>query len=1680
MKDIVSEYQELFRRHRIQLRRYTAFLLALAMITTLFVNWQLHSDGIAKTADYQCGEEEHTHTADCYQKVLVCGYEEGEPEDGTVAEPDSSMDAAFGVYSDESSAAAVYSAEPEYIFVPHEHTDACYQEVKTLTCLEEEHVHGDDCFDPEDGSLICDLFEHTHDDSCYDTEYELVCGLDEGELVEELNPNYNPAALFEEPVAAKPVVVAPVVEAPVHHHTDACYEEELVCTLPEHHHTVNCLADPFADVEDESEWLAKTDTTLDNIWTDDLLTVAKSQLGYEQSEKNFELDSDDGQTLRHYTRYGQWYGNPYGAWDVMFLSYCLNYAGIPQSAIPQRAGVQALLSDLRGAEYVGSFEGDMPLDAVMPGDIVVYQTTASETVAVQDEPQVVDLSADADTELLDSLTTSDVAPQTAVQMSTVDTVGIVSAVDEDAGTLTVISGNVDGKVAEVTLPASQVTTLVSVASAQAMAGDGASEQPADGSSGENPDGLDSMTPGGSITNITVNINDEEVHGDLKLTDGDKLTLDYSYLIPAGTIKTDSDRTLAYHLPEGIYLSSAINGSDIKQGSTVVGKLYVSKDGQVTLVFDENFSADQPFRGSFGFEARVTTDEIGDGGTIKFPSGDVVITVEDKTSLNLSKKANGFEERDGKVYAKYTITVSSKNGWKDPITIHDQLDNSNASAGLSGKYVQNSFVLTDSKGNVLENYSPEFSGNSFDLKDLPALNSGEKYVLTYEVEITNKSTDGSGKFYNTAWVQPDAPKDATATHSKYIEKSSKYDPDDGYIYWTVTVYNPDGGDLNGTALSDTVKTSGAEIVGDVTVTDSDTGATFDTIHADGQTKFDYTFSQLASSSQYTFTYKTKVPAGVKTVDNHAEIKRNNGIYSADDTGKVTERDWGVKKTASGTLTETGTEDLYTAEWSFTTPVPANWTSHTIVDNIKVPSKGKGGDHYGIADKLDEEIKEKLYFICTDGTRLSYTDAVKAGIGINVTYYTSDSPKDKTLIALPNDKAHVQSFQIELTNHCNGKSVIKSLSIDGYHTYIDVSGVAEGTKVDFTNKAGGDSDKYTYTKTKPIPALSKGVSKSSTTDPSKSGSYSDSVDIDYNDEKNNYIYYQLTLNVADWTSFPKDPITVEDTPDHRVVFDTSNSKYPYATFQTGSKKFSQTVGSYNLSENFHWSEENGKVTFYLDNLKTISETDAAGIQAILIRYQVRVNDTAWNDPDKETETYTNTAAWGDSTAHAEATFNRKVKVLDKTAKQKGATDSRATYSIVINPTAKNLSSTNTVTLTDTMTVEEGFTAHLDLDTVKLYSYPKQNGDAPLPDTLYGLSYESYTNSSGQNEHKMIFTLPDEQAFVLEYDYVTDAQNKKVKLSNTAHIEGVADSKKDTSLKEVNGWAKVEQGLLTLYKVDSGNQKVGLSDAVFTLYKFDASTGKWDTGTVLPATDANGSLSLYVGKNNFVTIETSTLYKLVETSAPEGYRKSDREYFFIWTDNSSQPADDAYNKAIGSYTGKDVPTQDKVSIYTHGTPQELYVPNERSQLTIQKFWMDENGKLLTGTRIPEASVTVHLYRYKDGTTKANRDTNFDESITLNYENNWTFTYKGVASGYHYYIEEDPIAGTTYDVIYSDSNTLGVANGGLLTVTNKQTPAGSYELPSTGGAGTTLYTAVGGAMMLAALVCGFCKKRRRERRVH
>lgn len=794
MNDILKTYKEQFRENRHTLRRYTAFVLALAMITTLFVNWQLHGVGISMTAQYQCGEVEHAHTADCYDKVLICGYTEGQLENADeVAAAEAA--AASAAQSSAEEEIMPLELEPQIEFVPHEHTDDCYTEVQTLTCMEEEHVHDDDCYDPEDGTLICEKFEHTHDESCYTTEYELTCGLEEGELVEQVVEPTQSAELVAmavaEPVALEPVV--DTVEPIYHHHTDACYEEVLVCPLPEHHHTVSCLSDTSADLETPEEWqAANADAVITGEWNEDLLSVAKTQLGYEQSEKNFEIDPADGVTLRYYSRYGQSYGNAYGEWDVMFLAYCLKYAEIPQSAIPQEASVLALRSSMSGMDWLLEEDGS----AAQPGDIVIYNKYVTRTVAVDSsadsaEPDLDDQfsvdtefensaelegsgvsaldaapSADDSTGAQDTAATSGTqdtvltpepvdpqteqpaekpvdsadtaAPSTVTSVSgadtlapsvvspaaepqtttvtdalPVETVGIVSSVDKDADTLTVISGDVDGKVAEVTLFNTDVENVISVAYAQIELSEGDSDSDDDtasdiietdpvfscsvttvyetaSASAVRPSRSRaaryaapstyavtavSATPvdmGTHITNVSVQVPNstdgsgvvtswKDANGIVRPGQTVKVQLNYSF--NENEITADN-RVATYKFPNGITLLDSVSDSGNitwrdSTGKDVVVVTYNIVGDTVTFTYNETFADGKAFDGDFEFKASASSDSSMENQKINFggTTGSVTIKKEDLISdLSLSK--NVQKDASGKELIKYDSTAKT--------------------------------------------------------------------------------------------------------------------------------------------------------------------------------------------------------------------------------------------------------------------------------------------------------------------------------------------------------------------------------------------------------------------------------------------------------------------------------------------------------------------------------------------------------------------------------------------------------------------------------------------------------------------------------------------------------------------------------------------------------------------------------------------------------------------------------------------------------------------------------------------------------------------------------------------------------------------------------------------------------------------------------------------------------------
>lgn len=302
-----------------------------------------HAEGCYTSVrgDLVCGERVHTDACYVETTVLACGLEESEEHQHDESCHETSRKLTCGIDSDHSHTDACYEweqvlscdlptdsaedAQPVLVctkpeIVLHRHTSDCFDADGNLICGQTqvlEHRHSDACFEtvaePVDtGTLTCTDTAHVHTARCYGT-WELVCGQEEHTHSEACKP--------EETVFCG---------KDAHTHGEACRDEngELVCGTEEHTHSFACYADPGADVETAELWEQTfAGVTLIGNWRQDTLAIAETQLGYAESTKNY-LVAEDGETVKGYTRYGAWCGEPYGDWNVMFLTFCLHYAGV--------------------------------------------------------------------------------------------------------------------------------------------------------------------------------------------------------------------------------------------------------------------------------------------------------------------------------------------------------------------------------------------------------------------------------------------------------------------------------------------------------------------------------------------------------------------------------------------------------------------------------------------------------------------------------------------------------------------------------------------------------------------------------------------------------------------------------------------------------------------------------------------------------------------------------------------------------------------------------------------------------------------------------------------------------------------------------------------------------------------------------------------------------------------------------------------------------------------------------------------------------------------------------------------------------------------------------------------------------------------------------------------------------
>lgn len=1670
MRNQFNEIMQKLRAQRVRARRYTAMLLVLAMLTSLSVSWRLHQVGTALTTDneYSCGMEEHVHTDDCYTEELVCGYEEGQPED-----PDS----AFSVDSEPTTEEP--EAEPEEP-EPEGPSRRCTttrrtatRPCKELTCGQEEHTHDDTCpVDPDTGDFLCGYEEHTHTDDCYTTETEteekLICGYEEGEVLSDgTAADEDGIAALEDTNTATSVAEdssSEAVSEPVlHHHTEACYEKVLTCTIPEHTHTLACLADYSADVETDDDW-EKYSVGLSDNWNEALLAVAKEQLGYKESEKNFQTDEALGDIIdvHHYTRYGAFYGNPYADWDVAFIAFCQHYAGIPKTEIPQRLGLEALRADMDAMGFAYLTEGEDAAYEAIPGDVVTYNKNGT-----------------ADDE----------------------TIGIVETVGDDS--LTVISGAVEGAVAEVTVPFTDVTSTILVDQAygdyvgEADDRDGSDDeeialQPADemgavaaAASGETqyPINLDDDTVAKKLqAHFELQKKDSDglyqpVHEGDTVNEGDNLQVKVSIKVPAGTFsKTATNgNKLTYTLPFKLHEPLEHQAiTDRNDSSKVIGYLNADTDGNVTVEFSnevDTFNHEKEFDADFKVWGKAVAKETGENQTIKFPGDSGSFTLKKKSDISVEKTStDGIVEENGKTYFEYKIKVSSKDGTAGKtVTISDKIES--ITSGLEGKFDRESFVLKKKDGTKVALTETNLTikdasdgKDSFVISGLAPLDKDEYYELTYRYEITNISTlKGTQNIANSASAEYGETTETTGWKWKeikgselYVEKKGDYNGNNdammtGRVRWTITVSNPSGRDLAGFKVSDALATAGITIRdGDGITINGSNGKVFDKILngkaskgtgniAEDKRSFEYIFTAGSKDTQYTFVYYTTLPTNMPenatdkvTLENSVDVSKDGEKYDANGTAEVKGRSEEILKQTVG-KTELTTDNRLKTQWELVARSKAATDADkkfTVRDYFENPTNKNGQtmDHYATKKDLEREFaavgakndEKGIFFDVLVGGVTSRVYGIaaleKLGATVTIDYYTD---KDSTLKAT-NDEDKVRSFTITV-DWTNRQENLPPLSVTQVHvmkytTYVDgADTLQDGEKIKIRNYGEiGAKSRYKdseYEKPEPEKPKKPDLRKLVATD-SMNGPYDfedNTATIRTGTPNGTVIWFKLLIKHPN-----ADTVTVTDTLPKGLKYveakNTDNTLNWQDSYRVGTTKDDRK----GIAESDLWAKTSQPNTdvFQLTTsmnengqqvltftLSELDKKDLTNVDASII-YGVKVEDDYWNDISNDpSKDYPNEAKWGKLKKSATATVTRTNFETQKGVNYDPKTQT-ATYTITINEQSKQL-----------LPYEGGYLELEDILTVPkgLSATLDQNSIVVKDGNDAVVTSDALKDCEiDPDTHTMKIKIKDGKKYLLSYTYkfVPDENlgaGQQRTVTNEVKMFGRIASNNETHFQNAGGSGTASNGvtdILTLVKSEKGKNNNTLGGVTFALFAYENSSWtRLDDQTTATDGEAKGTITFRYNANN--KSETGTVAVKADTLYQLVETQTAENYILDKTPHYfvMLSKDANADDVYQTFNGSDVPLQSNIKFVSAGQTTDVLKVENEAR----KIKVEKVWKDADGKvdTGPHDDITVTLKRKLNGTV----DESFSATLTLTRGNGWKVTYPDTGS-----LPETDGSGNTY----------------------------------------------------------------------
>lgn len=784
--------------------------------------------------------------------------------------------------------------------------------------------------------------------------------------------------------------------------------------------------------------------------------------------------------------------------------------------------------------------------------------------------------------------------------------------------------------------------------------------------------------------------------------------------------------------------------------------------------------------------------------------------------------------------------------------------------------------------------------------------------------------------------------------------------------------------------------------------------------------------------------------------------------------------------------------------------------TISDTFQPATYGneQTAEHYALLGELFDQLNNQDGQKGAMEVYLDNNDAIyrpqhwgKFNDGITVTYKFQTASGEKSIksTAVPTEaqrKLKVTGFSVTVSSFKGIRKINigNTGSGTGYTTYVDVSKVPEDVSCSIKNSAHLDgfadvSKEYTYKKDK-APEEKEEIVKQVAYDAGQSYTDDPSKEYDYATAQQKGIFYKISLKPAKG----RKEITVVDTlPDGLVYDPTHKLSAAQAVFsnKSTSSGFVQADGTVNgtLGSKIYWQADgtpvywwephdglagfdltapenftvtqsaDGKtLTFTIKNLDQIPDkvkvkAEERGYQTIGIFYALQLTqDAHWENQLESSKVYQNTASWtGVDDASAKITVKRDDTHLDKKVEQYN--DGKLTYTVEINPDGLELNpKSNEITLYDTFTVNKRGTATLDRSSIKLYDHTKEQYTED-----YTLMTDEKKEDSQVTHYNMTLTVRDGKHYTFTYTYLVDRSqvdsNEEVTAKNRARITAVWQEANKETIKSSAGGGSVgaKDGELTLYKVDKNSENKVLKGAVFALTAYDKNSGSWNTAQVTARTDENGEITFVpkTGTNEAskVYVSVDTLYKLVETEAPNGYVLDAKPLYFIWMQNDASvqaKQEEAYKAATGKTreteaVDTNVTNYKDVTYFQTRHSYEQKFTNAPKQLELQKVWADEDGKI---TAPPDGVTEIKLNVYQYTEAEFNKDTaKFVKTVTLNTGNDWRekLLLKDSNENTRYYVEEVDVPNgykVTYRNRVGEQTQLGYADGDKVTVTNQKRP--------------------------------------------